>query len=245
MANTRSPGGRRARPAWTVFISPEMPDAMRMSVEVCVRVMGGNVAASVDEAIAAEGTPNGHGATNEGYIVCLSSAYETYVKARASHYIPIVTPIWAFRSVLHNAQVLLPTEKFSANPRKVFSSIVLYTSQVEPEPSKVLRTLITHSGGQVLSHPSRSATHMLCLRPEGDAFQQALDWDAEGATLQTDTLSDEDVLRAATSYVATNVHGPIPDSVLAYIIGQSHLTKHRIVNYLWIYECIRVNQLLP
>ncbi|KDO23570.1 hypothetical protein SPRG_22264 [Saprolegnia parasitica CBS 223.65] len=135
--------------------------------------------------------------------------------------------------------------KFSANPRKVFSSIVLYTSQVEPEPSKVLRTLITHSGGQVLSHPSRSATHMLCLRPEGDAFQQALNWDAEGATLQTDTLSDEDVLRAATSYVATNVHGPIPDSVLAYIIGQSHLTKHRIVNYLWIYECIRVNQLLP
>ncbi|OQR97717.1 hypothetical protein ACHHYP_10085 [Achlya hypogyna] len=241
---TGSSGTATAGPSWTVYIGSEISGALRVAVEVCVRVMGGKVAESIDEAVAAEGSSNGKGASNEGYIVCLPAAYATYVKTRERHYIPLVTPAWAFRSVLHNAQVLLPTEKFSANPRKLFSSIVLYTAQVEVEPDKVIRSLITHGGGQVVSHPSRSATHMICLRPEGKEFLQALNWNAEGAMLGVEALADSDVATSGTSFLAGGCRGSIPDCVLKYIMGQCQLSKHHIVSYNWVQESVHANRLL-
>ncbi|OQS07504.1 hypothetical protein THRCLA_00481 [Thraustotheca clavata] len=230
---------------WTVFVCSEISGATRACVEVCVRVMGGRLVQDIAEAVAAEEASDSKGTRTEGYIICMPQTYATYAKVRESHYIPLVTPLWIFRSVLHNARVLLPTEKFSASPRKLFSSIVLYTSQVEAEPAKVIRALITHCGGQVLTSPSRSATHMICLRPEGHDYQQAMNWNAEGSMLQVDTLQEADVHSDAVKFLEAGCVGPIPDRILTYMMGKCHLNKHHIVNYNWVQESVLAKRLYP
>ncbi|OQR89615.1 hypothetical protein THRCLA_22659 [Thraustotheca clavata] len=95
----------------------------------------------------------------------MPQTFLTYAKISESHYV-LVMPQWIFRSILNNARVLLLPEKFSDNPRELFSSIVLYTSNVEAKLVRVIQLLVENYGGQVITSPSRSASHVLCVGPD-------------------------------------------------------------------------------
>ncbi|KAF0720789.1 Aste57867_68 [Aphanomyces stellatus] len=236
---------------WWVYICPTLNGVLRECIDVCVRLMGGGVADSLDKVKDIDIATGMHQAASAGngatfFVICQPSEYATYVTIRENFHVPIVTPTWIFRSVLQNTQVLLPTEKFSANPAKVFSSIVLYCVQVEADPRKVIASLVANGGGQAVSAPTTAATHVLCMRNSGDDYTQALEWKSQTKPMHDQIASKlPEVRNGCDSFRDEGCRGSLPDIVVQFILRQCGLLSPHIVSYDWVQECIRRGRRVP
>ncbi|RHY17486.1 hypothetical protein DYB36_009830 [Aphanomyces astaci] len=232
-------------PAWWVYICPSITGVQRQCVQVCVRVMGGAMTESLDVVQGKGGRP-GTTTDVQGYVVCLPSHYDSYLTLREDSYVPLVTPTWIFRSVLQNSQVLLPTDRFSANPTKVFSSVVMYCVQVDVDPRKVIAALMVNGGGQLVSLPTNAATHVLCLRNSGSDYTQAVEWQRQTKSMLDDVATNVALVRdGCDRFAAGGCKGSLPDMVVQYLLGQCGLLSPQIVSYDWVQECVRQGRRVP
>ncbi|RHY49321.1 hypothetical protein DYB30_009916 [Aphanomyces astaci] len=232
-------------PAWWVYICPSITGVQRQCVQVCVRVMGGAMTESLDVVQGKGGRP-GTTTDVQGYVICLPSHYDSYLTLREDSYVPLVTPTWIFRSVLQNSQVLLPTDRFSANPTKVFSSVVMYCVQVDVDPRKVIAALMVNGGGQLVSLPTNAATHVLCLRNSGSDYTQAVEWQRQTKSMLDDVATNVALVRdGCDRFAAGGCKGSLPDMVVQYLLGQCGLLSPQIVSYDWVQECVRQGRRVP
>ncbi|CAK4080974.1 unnamed protein product [Aphanomyces euteiches] len=228
--------------SWWVYVCPSITGVHRKCVEVCVRVMGGGIADSLDK-IHGVDPQKALGTAASFYVICHSSNYSSYLSIRDNYYVPIVTPAWIFRSVLQNSQVLLPTDKFSANPKKVFSSVVLYCVHVESDPRKVIASLVSNGGGQLVSQPTTAATHVLCLRNTGPDYERALEWQSQTKPMLEQVASNlADIREGCDCFLKDQSCGKgasLPDMVVQYLLGQCGLLSPQVVSYDWVQECVK------
>ncbi|ETV79057.1 hypothetical protein H257_07822 [Aphanomyces astaci] len=232
-------------PAWWVYICPSITGVQRQCVQVCVRVMGGAMTESLDVVQGKGGRP-GTTTDVQGYVICPPSHYDSYLTLREDSYVPLVTPTWIFRSVLQNSQVLLPTDRFSANPTKVFSSVVMYCVQVDVDPRKVIAALMVNGGGQLVSLPTNAATHVLCLRNSGSDYTQAVEWQRQTKSMLDDVATNVALVRdGCDRFAAGGCKGSLPDMVVQYLLGQCGLLSPQIVSYDWVQECVRQGRRVP
>ncbi|CAL8068687.1 unnamed protein product [Orchesella dallaii] len=110
---------------------------------------------------------------------------------------------------------LLPYHGFEAQPKKLFSSIVICTSGIKGEDLKTLWGLVTFHGGRFQKHLTQKTTHLFANTSEGVKYQAAkkngikvvcVDWASDcikGGSLLNEQKYDPELLITKVESVAT------------------------------------------
>eukprot|EP01087_Luapelamoeba_hula_P006475 TRINITY_DN1654_c1_g1_i2.p1 TRINITY_DN1654_c1_g1~~TRINITY_DN1654_c1_g1_i2.p1 ORF type:complete len:1547 (+),score=321.69 TRINITY_DN1654_c1_g1_i2:87-4727(+) len=131
--------------ACRLFIHGSMPTALKDRVKAALKQGGGKIVYYFNT------TEVTHVATVHGEI-----NFDEYQQALA-HGIPVVTPEWVYQSVKR----IQPPEYFSPDPAKIFSGLIVSSSQITGRERNVLAAGILHYGGRFQVKLTTECTHLI------------------------------------------------------------------------------------
>ncbi|KZS91831.1 hypothetical protein SISNIDRAFT_456412 [Sistotremastrum niveocremeum HHB9708] len=85
----------------------------------------------------------------------------------------IVTPFWVERSLVLGSKQ--DPALYSADPKHIFSGVILTTSALPPRDNEVLSATVRTLGGQYTPSYTRAVTHLLCLSDDSPKYICAME----------------------------------------------------------------------